>query len=318
MKGYSVGVIVGDFQTPDLSAEQIRYICNIKDKYTEVEIYLNVSVTKGMIETPLNFEIRESMIRSLFPSIRVRALYDCKSDEEWSKNLDNIIKPMLITSRTKVVIYTYHRFLARYKGKFKIKEFSDHEYYSSYFEDIYRTKCGQVAENNSSFRKGVVWSTQNTWPKVYPTVDIAVIRLGNKSIESINGKTDDKGNTFEVLLGKKKNSKQLRFPGGFVDPSDLSYEKAAQRELKEETNLDISGCFLEYISSRLIDDWRYKGRDKIITTFFSVMISKGESILAKAGDDLAEIGWYPLHEVIVPEDHGFLLNDLKIKRLGVE
>lgn len=310
MKGYSVGIIVGDFQTPDLSTEQIKYICNIRDKHTEVEIYLNVGVAKGMIETPLNFEIRESMIRSLFPNIKVRALYDCKSDEEWSKNLDNIIKPMLLTIRTKVVIYSDYKLLKRYRGRFETKEFSDNKYYSSYIEDVYRTKCGQITENNSSFRKGVVWSTQNSWPKVYPCVDIAVLKRNTKRETENN----IKGIRYDVLLGKKKNSNQLRFPGGFVDPTDLSYENAAIRELKEETGLDfLKDWPIEYVCSRFIDDWRYRGRDKIFTSFYRAIWPCAKPALIRAGDDLVEVGWYPLETVEVLEDHGELLKAIKPK-----
>lgn len=44
-------------------------------------------------------------------------------------------------------------------------------------------------------------------------------------------------NEGKLLLARKPNETKLRFIGGFVDPSDISYEKAAVREFMEETTV---------------------------------------------------------------------------------
>ena len=70
-----------------------------------------------------------------------------------------------------------------------------------------------------------------------------------------------------MYVAKKKEETKYRFVGGFVDNTDKSYEDAVIREVKEETKLDINN--IKYITSRIIDDWRYRYEtEKIITSFY--------------------------------------------------
>jgi ADP-ribose pyrophosphatase YjhB (NUDIX family) len=87
------------------------------------------------------------------------------------------------------------------------------------------------------------------------------------------------------------------FVGGFVDPSDASYEHAAYRELQEETggNLDAGTAkSFKYITSQKIDDWRYRKEESgIMTTLF---LAKRNHGYAKASDDIAVVEWIPIRE----------------------
>ncbi len=114
-----------------------------------------------------------------------------------------------------------------------------------------------------------------TYPKVYPTVDVAVF-----------------SNSDHLLLCRKPNEELLRFPGGFVDPSDSSYEAAAQRELLEETNIFAIITSSNYVLSTRVPDPRYQGtRDCITTTLFRVFIDVEAVAKASAKDDIAELVW---------------------------
>ena len=296
-KKYRTGVIIGRFQVPDLHYGHINFICQVMDNHEDVLVLLGTTVAKGTIENPLDFKTRKVMLESQFPNIRVAELPDFKSDEEWSEHIDKII----FSHTSSACLYGGRdSFLNSYKGKYPVKEFKSKHHYAG---TLVRQEIGKVIENNSSFRKGIIYSTQNQWPKVYPTVDMAIIKFEK--------------NIHQVLLGKRKNSDELRFPGGFVDPTDFSLEDAVIREAKEETGLDLCFDNLEYVSSRLINDWRYKGRDKIMTTFYKYHISNESSLLAKAGDDLAEVDWYAINKVKISNNHAFLLKDLKTN-LGVK
>jgi len=110
-----------------------------------------------------------------------------------------------------------------------------------------------------------------THPVVYPAVDCAIFKD-----RSYN----------QVYLAKKPNQEKWRFVGGFVDPSDISYQHAAMREAFEETGIE---CIIDgFITSRKVNDPRYvDSEDKVVTTMFA-MIADDDSN-AKAMDDIAEL-----------------------------
>lgn len=305
MKKYKIAYVIAKFQVPDLHHSQIKFLSDLTVKYNEVRILLDTPIAKGTIESPLDFDARYYMIKKYFPDINIVPLDDKKSDSGWSNLIDSFIKSH--GSLNNSYIYLDVELYPRYKGLIAKKEFE-----TSIIEADARSYVKNHLDSNLDFRNGIIYASQHQWPKVYPTVDIGVIRVAKAKCKE-NPKLQ-----IEVLLGKKKGSDQLRFPGGFADPTDLFFEHTAGRELEEETNLRLDLGSFKYVCSLAIDDWRYKGRDKIITTFFMAEISPEHSLLAKAGDDLAEVGWYPLKEVEVMEDHGILLENLKHKILEGE
>lgn len=126
------------------------------------------------------------------------------------------------------------------------------------------------------------------YPTVFATVDI-VIKKGGK-----------------LLLGRKAKQNKFRFLGGFADPAlDNSYEEAAMREAKEESDLDVTK--VRYMGSTRIDDPRYRGTEHcIITHLFFAEEWSGEP---KASDDIAELKWFDeaaLSESDFVEEHGVL------------
>jgi bifunctional NMN adenylyltransferase/nudix hydrolase len=107
----------------------------------------------------------------------------------------------------------------------------------------------------------------------------------------VNNQTD------KVLLGRKPGETKFRLLGGFCDPTDLSLEDAAKRELKEEAGIDLEVSNPMYLFSNRQDDPRYRdSNDKILTAVFKFEYLFG---IAKAGDDIAEIKWIDLNELSV-------------------
>ena len=117
-------------------------------------------------------------------------------------------------------------------------------------------------------------------------------------------------NKNEVLLVRRKNDPfrgKWCVPGGFVDP-DEKVEHAAARELEEETG--ISGIALEFFG--LYSDPGRDPRGRTVTGVFWALLS--EKPAAKAGDDAAECGWFPLDDP--PEmafDHIKILEDARAR-----
>jgi ADP-ribose pyrophosphatase YjhB (NUDIX family) len=112
-----------------------------------------------------------------------------------------------------------------------------------------------------------------------------------------------------------------RFSGGFYDVyKDKTLEETVIREFKEETGIDISGCEIEYISSHLIDDERYKkSQHKIVTSFYGIELYDREifnkDLTLQGFDDVALVKWFDLNspdiEEIINPIHLDLFNDLK-------
>jgi bifunctional NMN adenylyltransferase/nudix hydrolase len=123
----------------------------------------------------------------------------------------------------------------------------------------------------------------NQYPKVYPTVDIAIY--------------NDHG---EVLLGRKPAESKFRFIGGFVDPKDTCLEEAGLRESYEEAgflpnNYASRNEQMEYVCSMKMNDWRYTNTpDTIHTTLFAIRDSGAP---LKPGDDIASIKWVKINEI---------------------
>lgn len=123
-----------------------------------------------------------------------------------------------------------------------------------------------------------------------PTVDI-IIEVNN-----------------DIILIKRKNPPYgWALPGGFIDYGE-SAESAAIREVKEETNLDITQLKQFHVYS----DPKRDPRFHTITVVF-IAQAKGTP---KAKDDAVEIGMYNKNNL--PEDIAFdhkkILNDYFEKR----
>lgn len=143
------------------------------------------------------------------------------------------------------------------------------------------------------------------YPIAYHTVDICIWRKHE--------------NDMQILLVQKKdetNTDKWRFVGGFVDVIDNSVEDAALREVKEETQLEVSE--IKYIGSFKIDDKRYRNsRHKIITSFYAARYLYGQ--VGKGYDDIALTKWFNLNELnndIINEIHIPLLDMVKKHDFG--
>lgn len=268
---FMIGVIIARFQTPFLHPGHRALIESVKSKHKRVIIVLGVSPVRGSKRNPLDFHTRERMIRKAFPEAVVLPLADHPSDAAWSAKLDGLLMDtfpgagfMLYGSRGSFIDF--------YTGKHNVHELPAHGEFSA--TEI-REAVKEEVMDSAEFRCGVIYAYANTYPKVYPTVDIAIFR---------RDKT-------EILLGKKENDQKWRLVGGFTDPTDDSFEAAALRELREECGpIDVTG--MQYEGSFRVDDWRYRNEvDKIITTLFSTDWVAGDP---KACDDIVDVQWFPV------------------------
>ena len=158
------------------------------------------------------------------------------------------------------------------------------------------------------------------YPCALSTVDVAACRY--------------RGGTYEVVLGRKKNAKRWRLPGGFVDcKKDRTFREAAARELGEEVPGCVTAAEFEVICPGIqVDDPRYRrDKDKVFTTLFLLKYVGPDDWRPRGGDDLPEVQWFALEAqmgipreacspVILEEDlvreHIPLLKALKERLIG--
>ena len=116
----------------------------------------------------------------------------------------------------------------------------------------------------------------------------------------------------EVLLVRRGNDPfrgHWALPGGFME-MDETIEHCAARELREETGIAVDESAL-----RLVGVYSAPGRDprgRTVTAAYAVRLDDG---VATAGDDAAEVRWWPLAALPpLAFDHARILSDSLQKR----
>ena len=254
---YDIGVIVGRFQVAELSEAHKNLINSVINNHKQCIVVIGVSPTLGTKQNPLSYTTRMKMIQSDFSDVMVSYLMDKPSNKEWSMDLDSLIR--VICPLGSICLYGGRdSFISSYKG---INPTFETAVIHPHVGTKIREDIGKEVLNSINFRKGIIYASQNQYPRVFPTIDIAV--------------TKKEGKNIEVLLARRKENDLLQFPGGFVDPKDLSLEETAKREISEELDVNCEGR-ANYICSSLINDWRYSNTsEKILTSLFQLEYSFG-------------------------------------------
>lgn len=300
MKSDTLGVIIGRFQVSHLHDGHRALICEALNRHKQVLILVGVSPLPCTERNPLNFKIREHVIKDAFPQhthdkqILIEPVMDCPSDETWSNLIDGIIRGY---SDTAIIYGGRDSFIPHYSGIYPTEEIPIVEGTVSGTE---HRKSIHRSNHDSSFAKGAIWAAHEQFPTVYSTVDVAILRR-------IEGKQ-------EVLLCRKSPDKGhgWMFIGGFADPACESDNEDARREAKEETGLDVN--ITHYLGSTMIDDWRYRNeKHKIRTRFFICEPTNGKEPVAM--DDIAEVKWFDVNQFrmnmdIIAKDHQKLMTQL--------
>ncbi len=283
-----VGIIVGRFQVPRLHPGQLELLLHICRQHRKVIVLLGVPPVLNR-ENPLDYEARAQMINRLGLPILTAPLFDNKNNEKWSEHLDFTVSSLISPTQTVTLYGCRDSFISAYSGKFHTEELvGDQQFWSG---SRVRDETRKTVNDDYSFRAGVIWARQNMYKMVVPTVDIIIYN-----------------NYGQLLLARKPDESLFRFVGGFADANSPSYEDDAIREVNEETGLKVIS--LKYETSFLVDDWRYKGVDKIKTLVFSAYCGEGGG--EKPCDDLegGELKWFDCEEIndnmIVPQHRKIL------------
>ena len=281
----SHGVIVGRFQVNNLHDGHINLIQAVRARHDRVIIFIGVAPSGLTRQNPLDYQSRRLMINGLFPDVMCYPLPDRRTDEEWSKALDEAIEGF--GSWGEVTLYGGRdSFAPHYHGRHEVIELAVEGTTSG---SVIRQALTNHVLDSSDFRAGVIHAVNNIRPRVVTCVDVIIMANLPEII----------GTGVFTLLGQKPGENLWRFVGGHAEPTTESFEADAKREAYEETGCDINS--IQYIGSTRIDDWRWPGEDKIKTLVFVGWTGQTQP---RANDDISNVTWvHPFSvtaEMIVP------------------
>lgn len=281
----SVGVIIGRFQSDDLTPGHENLIDTALE-CDQLVIFVGVASKGGTKRNPLDYPSRHRMLTAKYPTATILPIHDHPSNEKWSQTVDQTLR-RLYPHQEIVIYHGRDSFKESYSGSLATMEIETFVSGLSSSTER-RIELGNDVSASRAWRAGQIYQVQNQWPRINPTVDILAYTSAG------------------VLMGEKATQPDLfRFPGGYVDRTDTCLEKAAVRELKEETGVVVDPYDLKYVSSAVIPDWRDTPDNTTMTTLFAAKLPDKATWLA--GDDLCKVTLIPFDEfpfsIPVVEEH---------------
>jgi bifunctional NMN adenylyltransferase/nudix hydrolase len=311
----TVAVLYTPFQTPVIPGPHKNVLDLLFEKYGTVVVALHQKRVTPTKNNPLGFAAREAMVREYVQSLGRYAYIVPVVDKKYPKDqvaaLEACITP-LFTEPIKVWLFTNEEFLSLYVENGGTWQYSTHRHGLLSAEMDARKSAMVLNCTSEDFRRGVIYAMNSQFPISWGTVDMAIRRV------VIIDREAPPHEKVLYLFGKKPGEVGWRFPGGFKDVGDIDYETAVWREGGEEvlkSGIDPKSVLTKpvYISSRKVNDWRYRQEKDAITTLFYQMEFIGTEDQIAANDDLADAKWFDLSELKredIEGEHKYLYDEL--------
>jgi len=292
-----IAVIYAPFQVPTLDDFHISFFERLRSQHEKIAVLLPVRRLPPTPSAPYNFENRKNLL-SPFADVILPVL-NHKYPETQVRAIDEAIdlyERTLQSSRyckLSLVLYLDVKFEQTYRKHGKIPRILTNEFLLR--DASIREDSLNLAPSECRYMDGLLHALCAQWPIQSPVVDIVIFR--NTDLAT------DGHVTGEFLLGRKPGEKNFRFPGGFKDPADASYEETVYREAAEETlrpGVDPKKVFRHpiYKASMNVKDWRLESGDDWgqVTSLFMLEFYGDESVI-HAGDDLEEVRWFKVKDL---------------------
>ncbi|MDH5442551.1 MAG: NUDIX domain-containing protein [Candidatus Nomurabacteria bacterium] len=275
--GINLGVIVGRFQVHQLHAGHRHLIDYVQRNRSKTMVLVGSTLGLPSQRDPLDFETRKRMILEEYPNAIVAEIFDKPRNEDWSRQVDNIIDESCNGAKSITLFGSRDSFIGAYSGKHIVRAIPHVP--SASGTKIRADIKPDFSKDEESFRMGMIHAQNTRLAISYQTIDVIIVN-------------DNK----EVLLGQKNiDGDKYRFVGGFVEPKHTSLENTVQCELNEEVPGIETDLHPVYIGSARINDRRYRDADDGILT--SLFVTKYIFGTAAAGDDLDNVAWIPIDQV---------------------
>jgi len=290
-----LGVVVARFQVPSLHRGHIHLLNEAAKDSDILLVILGHKINQPDIKNPLSLKVRQAMVRQVLTSSgsgRQFLLGDVEdspvSNEAWSIALDKHIQEHVDAlesdHKEKIEVCLYgsrDSFIKYYHGNYAHTTISEIEAVSG---TEVRKKILSLKEDEltNEQREGMVYAFRGIYPVGMSVVDVLLYKK--------------EAGVTSVLLGRKKREVSYRLIGGFFDVgTDESLEDAASRELQEEVG-DITTKSMQYVTSKKIDDWRYRdNQHKIVSALFVTEYVSGE---ISPQDDIEEVKWFIVEDAL--------------------
>lgn len=152
-----------------------------------------------------------------------------------------------------------------------------------------------MTANSQSAKEFLQSYNPGDYPSVALTADLVVFAVSAGAL-----------NVALVRRGGHPFKDALALPGGFVGPKE-SAEQAAQRELVEETGLDLGKLpvHIEQLATYTSPD--RDPRMRVVSVAHLALLATDGSVLPgiAAGSDAAAAAWHPVHDVLRSNDLAF-------------
>lgn len=270
----SLGVVIARFQAPSLTEAHQHLLAQVASRVARVLVLLGTAPVPGLRRDPLEFKLREQMVHDYWATeypdkeITILPISDHPLDREWARRVDQLVDAVnLLGSATLFCgpdgagpVYKASG------GKWPIEVLDAAGAHAT------KARFNLTPRHTEDFRAGVIYGLERRFVNPVMCVDVAIFR--GDSILLVQKPTDDGA---------------WRLPGGFVDVDDVDLETAAAREVAEEVKIEVTRP--SYLGSALIDDWRYRGPERIMSTLWSCSYVFGS---VTASDDVSDARWFNL------------------------
>lgn len=282
-----LGVVVARFQAPILTPAHRYLLEQVATRSSRVLVLLGTAPVPLTKRNPLDVSLRIRMVMDWWtaqfpdgPEVIVVPLHDRPSDVEWVAQVDQIIGAIAVGGPA--VLYCgpdgAGPFYAAAGGKHPVEVLDCAGGHAS------RIRAELLPRHSEDFRAGMIYALDRKMHGPFMAVD-AIIR--------------DVAENMVLLAHKRDDGDKWRLVGGFVDLTDQSLERAIQREVREETGLEVSTPV--YVGSCPVNDWRYRGGpERIMTAVFQMDRVFGASIPKDDIDDLRWVVPTTAHAMIHP------------------
>jgi len=229
---------------------------------------------------PLNFETRKLMLQKAYPDATILPVLDCRSDKDWSKQVDKTIQAAYSYEVNAKFHVGRDSFISAYSGTYP------HHAHDFGVVDLHEPGSATEVRNalkheildSPAARLGAINAIMNLPHRQTLMVDMAMWR-------------PSKDTAYEVLVGRKEGEQLWRLPGGHVEPGE-SLREAASREMQEETGMVLTDGAKgwEFVGDFNVLDWRVRDTTKL--TYRSVLMLAPYGMgSARGGDDIQEVKW---------------------------
>ena len=100
-----LSVVVGRFQVPSLSLGHCRLLDEARKNADHVLILVGSAGKPPSVSNPLDFNLREHMLRQACPSATILPVFDHPDDKQWMKNVEELTNGLAKAQKLTDVVY---------------------------------------------------------------------------------------------------------------------------------------------------------------------------------------------------------------------